>query len=246
MELYLIRHAQSQNNYHDMMGEYKKRVEDPALSEMGLKQADALGRHVCEGINPDWAAEGKYFRDPASLQKRGYEFTQLYCSPMRRTLQTARPIAEATGLQPKLWVALHEHGGIYLEHDDERGTVGYPGMNRDQIAAEFPNYELTDDITEHGWWTGANEHISEAAARAIKVARQLRQLAEEGPNEKIAVVSHGTFISLIVKALANQLLSDDLWFLSYNTGITRLDFVDGRIRFWYFNRVDHLPLELMT
>ena len=84
MQLFLIRHAQSQNN---ALPE-EQRVEDPGLTELGHRQAELLA---------DWV--------PA------LNLTRLITSPFRRTLLTTEPIRRATSLIPEVRVDLHEQGG---------------------------------------------------------------------------------------------------------------------------------------
>jgi broad specificity phosphatase PhoE len=246
MELYLIRHAQSQNNA-TLINDPKDRVSDPTLTDIGHLQAQALGRHLREGFNPDRIVDAQVGRDPNARTLRGFQIDRLYCSPMHRTLQTAWHIQQATGLTPHLWVDIHEHGGIFLEYSDERGIIGYPGKSRDEIASEFPGYVLSDAITDKGWWTGGQEDITSAYGRAMRVAEQLGQMAKDEPDGHIAIVTHGTFMAALLKALLNQLPSDALWYSHYNTAITRVDMRPDGFR-WVrsMNRVDHLSPDLIT
>ena len=55
-------------------------------------------------------------------------------------------------LAPEIWVDIHENGGIYLDHGDERGKVGYPGQTRAEIAARFPTIIAPKEVGENGWW----------------------------------------------------------------------------------------------
>lgn len=246
MQLYLIRHAQSQNNA-TMLYDEKDRHSDPEITELGHRQAEALGRHLRDGVNPDAIIDAQIARSPSASTLRGFEIDRLYCSPMHRTLQTASHIQRATGLTPHVWVDIHEHGGIYLEYEDERGIVSFPGKTRAEIAAEYPDYVLSDDITEDGWWGGGMESIAAAYGRAIRVAEQLDHMATNEPDVRIAIVTHGTFMAALLKALFNQLPSDGLWYSHFNTAITRVD-VHPNKRRWLraLNRVDHLTPDLLT
>jgi broad specificity phosphatase PhoE len=246
MELYLIRHAQSTNNAIEFM-DPKARVSDPPLTELGHRQARALADYLKSGFNPDLIVERLNKQLPDARDVMGYQFDQLFCSPMHRSLQTTFPIAQALGLTPQVWVEIHEHGGIFLEHEDERGVVGYPGKTRAEILQEFPGYVLTEEITDEGWWTGAMEDITEAYGRAIKIAFDLRKKAQDEPTARVALVSHGTFMAALLKALLNTLPSRNQWFWHYNTAFTRVDFTeDGSVVVRYVNRVHHLTPELVT
>jgi 2,3-bisphosphoglycerate-dependent phosphoglycerate mutase len=241
MELYLIRHAQSTNN---ALAEQRDRVCDPPLTELGQHQAEIVAQHVANGLTPELSKNGSV-EATHSDQRRGYGITHLYCSPMIRALQTAQPIGQALDIAPEVWVDIHEQGGIFLDHGEARGVVGYPGKNRAEILAEFPHYRLPDDITEEGWWNNGYEDWPACQGRAIKVARQLREWADS--DRRIALVSHGGFIDTLLKALFDQLPSRHLWYHHYYTAITRVDFRQtGRLGLRFMNRIDHLPPKLIS
>lgn len=71
MRIILIRHGQTDANKE---GRFQG-ASDAPLNEMGLSQAQALGRHLC-----------------------GQALVAVYSSPQTRAMQTATPIAEAKGL----------------------------------------------------------------------------------------------------------------------------------------------------
>ncbi len=243
MELYLIRHGQSTNN---ALADMKVRACDPLLTELGQQQAKIVAQHLTNGLTPELSKNGSV-EATHSEQSRGYGITRLYCSAMKRALQTAKPISEALGMAPEVWLDIHEKGGIYLNHGEEKGRVGYPGLTRSEILAEFPAYQLPDEITEEGWWNNGYEDWPTCQGRAIKVAGQLREWANNDGDERIGLVSHGGFIDALLKALCDQLPSRHLWYHHYNTAITRVDFWEnGRLGLRYLNRIDHLPAELIS
>ena len=241
MELYLIRHAQSANN---ALSDARERVCDPALTELGLRQARLVAEHLANGLNPEllaWSPDG----GGSNHSRRGYDITRLYCSPMMRALQTAQPIGQVLGLTPEVWVDIHEQGGIFLDHGEAGGVVGYPGKTRPEILAEFPGYSLPEEVTDQGWWKWGYEEMSVCHGRAIRVAEELGQRA--AGDERIAIVTHGGFMDALLKALFNQLPAYFLFYYHYNTAITRVDFrSDGRLDFRYLNRVTHLPPDAIS
>ncbi|HLU11061.1 MAG TPA: histidine phosphatase family protein [Oceanobacillus sp.] len=241
MELYIIRHGQSTNN---ALEDPSKREVDSPLTELGRRQAELLAAYLADGRNRDrWVDPATGYSRP---DEEGFGITHLYCSAMYRSLQTTQPIARALGIQPEVWIDIHEHGGMYLEQPD--GIVGFPGKTRSEILSEFPDYILPDVITDAGWWKQENgqESLAMAQGRAIKVAGELRRRANTP--ERIAIVSHGTFIDALLKALLNQLPSRQFFFLHYNTAITRIDFSGDRERMLvrYINRTAHLPPDLVS
>jgi len=241
MLLYIIRHAQSTNN---ALADPRDRDRDPTLTELGERQADILARHLAvnvELVPPGGATNGR--------NRPGYHFTRLYCSPMWRALQTADAIGQALGLAPEVRTDIHEQGGIYLDHWDGRGPIGYSGKTRQEIQSVFPHYVLPEEITEGGWWNRDFEDWSACHERAIRVAAELRKWADgdqEG-GERVAIVSHGGFVDALLKALFNQAADRGVFYYHYNTAISRIDFrEDGRLSVRYLNRVDHLPPDLIS
>lgn len=244
MELYIVRHAQSINN---ALVDQRDRVCDPTLTELGRRQAELVARHLAGGVNLEQSV-GVSEEDTSVHRRLGYGINRLYCSAMHRALLTARPIAQALGLRPQVWLDIHEHGGIFLDHGEAGGLVGYPGKTRTEVLAEFPGYILPAALTDEGWWRGVTEDWPACQARAIRVAGELRQMTRQANHdERVVIVSHGGFIDALLKALLNQLPGSQVIFHHYNTAITRLDFrSDGRLDIRYLNRVPHLPPELVS
>jgi 2,3-bisphosphoglycerate-dependent phosphoglycerate mutase len=246
MELYIIRHGQSVNNA--LMEDARLRVHDPELTEIGHQQAERVARYLAQSTNLEDLVHIPV-NDVARQNGHRHRITHLYCSAMHRALQTARPIGQAVGLKPEIWLEIHEHGGIYLEK--EGVITGHGGRTRTEIVAEFPDYVLPEAITEEGWWRSESgvEDITYCQARALRVAAELRTRAadEMTRHDVVALVSHGTFIDKLLKALLNNLPGDYHYYSHYNTGITRLDFLDDEtVILRCVNRVEHLPPELVT
>jgi broad specificity phosphatase PhoE len=244
MELYLIRHGQSSNN---ALANMNDRTSDPDLTDLGRQQAQLVAQHLAQGISAEEICTNGVENTHAS-PKRGFGITKLYCSAMHRALQTCQPISQALGLTAQVWVDIHEKGGIYLDHGQEKGRVGYPGLTRSEILAGFPDYHLPDEITIDGWWNNGYEDWPVCQGRAIKVVHQLRDWADNGRgDERIALVSHGGFMDALLKALCDQLPSKHIWYHHFNTALTRVDFRDnGGLSLRYLNRIDHLPPECIS
>jgi broad specificity phosphatase PhoE len=174
---------------------------------------------------------------------------RLYVSPMLRALQTAQPISRALGLAPEVWVDIHEHGGVFTGNPEMGNVVGYTGLTRAEIAAQFPSYRVADGIGAEGWWVGGYEEMDICYARACRVAERLYALAAEYENATIALVTHGTFLDTLMHALfvPNEPYGNRVHFSHLNTAVSRLDFGKGRrVALRYMNRTDHLPVELIT
>ena len=119
MRLYFIRHGQSENNaLYENTGSDLGRVDDPRLTSVGIRQAEATARYVSSSVDPvDRNRSG-----------RNFGFTHLYCSPMYRAIATGKYIAEALNLPLVVLKDWHETGGIFLE-DKQMGTfIHRPGL----------------------------------------------------------------------------------------------------------------------
>ena len=240
MELLIIRHAQSYNN---TLADQSLRVVDPPLTDVGRQQAQLVAEFVAHGQDSDPHPPGLA---GFSANGRGLAITRLYCSAMLRALDTACAIAGATGLKPRVWVDIHEEGGMWLDHG-EGGVLGYPGMTRGEIMEQFPQCVIPETITDQGWWTAGQEELAPFRARAERVAAELRGMAATAPDERIAIVTHGGFGAQLIKAIFSVPADANLFFYHNNTGISKVRYrPDGRISMRYQNRLNHLPPELVT
>jgi len=182
MELYLIRHAQSENNARPTA----LRVEDPGLTSVGHKQAELLGQWVC-----------------------GLSLTHVYTSAFLRTLLTSSYIYRSTGIAPQVRAELHEVGGCVAGNTPGQMT-GRPGMNRPQVEQQFPGYEFPDDLPEEGWWRSQPYEPHENAL--LRARNLLQRTLDEfaGTNARIAYVMHADFKSLFIEQFHTGLL-DTPW-----------------------------------
>ncbi|MGC8780008.1 MAG: histidine phosphatase family protein [Anaerolineae bacterium] len=241
MDLYIIRHAQSYNN---ALSDERERVCDPDLTDLGRQQAELLAMHLATGrdLHPQ---PTRPWNTTFSANGHGYGIQRLFTSAMRRALQTARPIGLALGLQPEVWLDIHEHGGIWLDHGPDVGILGHGGITRAELMAEFPHYAVPAGITEEGWWRGGQESLEAAAERARRVAATL---CSWGPcDEKIAIITHGAFATLLLRALLGEPVLQPVYYHLDNASISLIRFrANGEISVRYLNRLDHLPADLIT
>ena len=221
MQLYLIRHAESENNARPIY----QRVEDPPLTAVGRLQAEHLA---------DWVQTLK--------------FDVLISSPVRRALQTTRRIFERTGQHVQVWDNVFEEGGIYRGHGPDAHEGG-PGLSRDEVIQHVTDdpraCTLDPSIGDSGWWGRHRESSEEAIARASVVAGRLA--ATFGREKRIVVaVIHADF----KRKMLDELIGDDvdprLFGRLRNTGITKLDLERGKWQLDWFNSVSHLPAKLIT
>ncbi len=168
---------------------------------------------------------------------------------MRRTLQTAAPIANSTGLPARVFTGLHEWGGVWEERD---GAIShFPGLGRSEMSEIIPEIELPDDVLEEGWWSG--DHDTSTFEAALALSRQnayefLEYLEHQYPDEtQIAIVTHGGYGSnLIEAALGLDMHPETARFVLNNTGHALIE-LDGRHGLMHWNnRIDHLTHDLIT
>jgi len=223
MRLYFIRHAQSANN---SLPE-RLRVEDPAITPLGHRQAAALAA------------------DFESRQAR-HQIRHLITSPFRRALETAEHLRAHMKLSAEVWVDLHEQGGCYSGYQPWL-YQGRPGMSRNEIERHFPWYRVEESIGDDGWWASKEYESAEAAgARARRLWQRICQL-HDGDGGAVAFITHADFKSLLMKELARLgNWPTDPWNGIWNTAVTIVDVSSGPPQLVDFNSVSHLDQELLS
>jgi len=229
MELYLVRHAQSYNNH---VADATKRQHDPPLTELGERQAYRVGHYLAHEAS----------KCPITRERPtdGFGLNRLYCSAHFRCLKTADYIARHTGLDPEIWVDVHEEMGIYLD-----GVDVLPGMTPAEIREQFPRVKVPDDMPVDGWWNRPVEQKHEWEARAARVAKILREEMAH-LDERIAIVTHGGFIRDLLSELITGGPRSGEAFVTQNTSVHRIDFTADSVLVRYLNRVEHLPAKLVS
>lgn len=246
MRVYFIRHAQSSNNALLYEEANTARSHDPTLTETGVRQAERLGAYLATQPEMPTGTFGQE-RNPDDMS---YCFTHLYCSAMHRAMHTATIIGRALNMRPVVWREMHEVGGIYLD-ETETLSRGLPGLTRAEMLLHFPDVDVEDDaVSETGWWPveKGRESWDEAKLRAKQMAAALTARAATNPRDRVAIVTHGAFMSLVMQWLLHSNMSVALYYAHYNTGISRLDFNTewDSTRLHYLNRLEHLAPEERT
>ncbi len=247
MQLYMIRHCQSENNaMWAKLGDSTGRVDDPLLTEIGRKQAQLLGRFVATA-DPDVT-----LNDHDHHNRRGFGITYLYSSLMVRAIQTGLAIAATTGVPLVGWEEIHETGGIFLGDPESGERNGLPGKDRAFFEMQYPDLVLPDTMNPDGWW---NRPFEEKPAIKLRAQTFVRQLWDRhgGTDDCVAIVTHGGFSQAILTQLLGlhyPLYESDLerpvWFRFNNGSISRIDFHEDYAMVAYLNRVDYLSAELIT
>ncbi len=219
MQLYLIRHAESENNARPAY----QRVEDPSITPVGRLQAEALAQ---------WA--------------RSLTIDVLITSPFRRSLQTSRMVLESSKpTKALIWHNVFERGGCYLGYGDNN-IQPRPGLGRSVIMNELPLAVLDETITEEGWWVGKQKETDEETElRADNVINRLIETFGDSGKNIIAVL-HADFIRTMLAQMLHPAADANQFGPLRNTGITKVDFNGQRWRLDWLNSVSHLPVKLIT
>jgi probable phosphoglycerate mutase len=203
IEVVLVRHGASEAAVDGEAFELLEGQADPALSEDGERQA---------------------LMAAAAIARE--EIEALYITPLRRTAQTAAPIAALTGLEP---VVLPELREVHLGELDG-GAFRIAVARRDPLVAEVFAKERWDVIP------GAESAEGFAARTRAGLARILEGLQ---PGATVAAVVHGGVIGELCRQCSD---SRPFAFVHADNGsFTRLAVLpDGRRWVRTFNEGGHL------
>ncbi len=219
LHLYLIRHAESENNARPE----HERVEDPAITQRGELQAAHLAK---------WLAQM-----PLNL---------IVVSPFRRALQTVRPILSHKSIPIEVSIDIVERGGCYRgwQQDNWSGAAGFAP---DEIISLVPDANVDPRITSSGWWTSKpRESDADALRRACNFKTHL-ETHHAPQHAHLAVITHAEFQRLLmVELLRSQGIAGNHWGAICNAGITHLTYQDHHWQLQWLNSVSHLPHDLVT
>ena len=158
--IYLVRHGATTLSAEDAFAGST----DVELSAEGRRQAQLLAERMAHD-----------------------EICAAYCSPMHRTVDTARIVAGQFGLEPQLRDGLRE-----LSHGH------WEGMRRADVEAQFPDEYTSWEADPFTFAPEGGESGLSVMARALPVIREV-VVAHAGQN--VLVVSHKATIRLIISSL---------------------------------------------
>ena len=240
MQLFFIRHAQSENNaLWTKTRSNSGRSDDPDVTEIGLMQA----RCLAEKLNSQPQTTPRLGEDPSNAH--GFHITHLYSSLMLRALTTAHIVAEVIDKPILGLVDIHEGGGVYHEDEENLEFIGLPGKRPGELQKAFPRLVLAKDLNENGWWNRPFEPFEDRIPRAKRVFEWL--LERHGSHEhKVAFISHAAFYNYFLSSIMGSSQRLPAWFELNNCGITKIEFQKNEVRLIYCNRIDHLTPDLIS
>ncbi|WP_103936773.1 histidine phosphatase family protein [Thermomonospora echinospora] len=174
--------------------------------------------------DPELAPEGREQAVQVCRRLAGEHIDAVYVSSLRRTSQTAEPLARALGLVSRVEPDLREvHLGSW-----EGGLFRVKVAENDPVALRLFAEERWDVIP------GAEE----AEAFARRVRQVIDRLAAAHAGQRLAVFTHGAFIA---QALALAARSRPFAFLGAdNASISHLVVLDGRWTVRRYNDTAHI------
>lgn len=152
MELFVIRHGESVTNTS------KTLLADGGLTELGRAQAAAMAACMAEA-----------------------KLDRIFCSPLMRAIETAQPLARATGLPVEVWLDAHE-----LWTGD-----GFRGPTTEQLSEMYPEIRFPAGTSADplGWHCPGGETSQSGLERARLLLERLR--GQCGADGRVALVAHG-------------------------------------------------------
>lgn len=184
--LYITRHGETLWNVEGRLQGHL----DSELSELGREQVRLLGVRVGE-LGP----------------------TVLYTSDLGRALATARAIAEASKLEPRLDARLRErHLGVF-----QGFTAAQIRLTHAHAWREFQKRD-PDFVIPGG---------ESARQRTQRTLAALRDIAERHPGQSIVVVGHGGTLDSIYRASTGLELGTRKSLVMANASLNTVDYRDG-------------------
>lgn len=182
-DLLLLRHGQSEAYVDGSPFPLVDGQGDPPLSALGVEQASRL-----------------------SVRLAGAGIKAIYVTPLRRTAQTAAPLAQQLGLDLRVEAGLRE---VFLGEWEG-------GEFRKQVAQNHPISQQM--FSEERWDVIPGAESSEALARRVRDA--IVRLTAAHPGERVAAFTHG---GVIGQALALAARSRPFAFIgAENASISRV------------------------
>ncbi len=195
----LVRHGQTEWN---RVERFRGRI-DIALNETGLAQAEALAQRLAD--------------EP---------LTAIYSSPLKRAVETARPIAERLGLPVQPLASIIDiNYGRWQGHSPAEVAEIYPELHR--LWRSEPHRVALPD----------GESLDEVRARTMAA---LEDIAARHEGETVLVVAHQVVNKVLVCAMLG-LDNSRFWRMQQDNGCLNIfDYEDGDFTAVLINDTCHL------
>lgn len=197
--VFLVRHGQTESN---ITGYFVGRSNED-ISEVGYTQVRNL-----------------------SSRLTGLSIASIYTSPLQRTLNTARLLAEPHKLEP-----------VVLDDLIEIGLGDWQGLHRDEISQKWPDIWRQSRIDPSDVALPNGESFQQVTERAV---RAFTQIVAENANQQALAVTH----DVVIRVLAAHVLGTSNSVYRHmeinNASLTIIRVEDSRTRLVTLNDTAHL------
>jgi probable phosphoglycerate mutase len=172
------------------------------------------------------ASEGRWQARQLARRLHGLDLAALYCSPRRRTKETAAIVGQPHGLEPQVERGL-----------DELDLSRWEGLSAAEIEAREPEaWQIWCENPARMALPGL-EPFEELQ---LRVRRFLQRFRKEHPDASVAAVTHDGIVRVAVLEELGVSLEHYRAIPVNNTGLTILDMAEERTYVRGLNDVGHL------
>jgi len=197
--LLLVRHGQTESN---ITGYFMGRSNED-ISELGYTQVRSLSSRLTE-----------------------FPIASVYTSPLKRTLNTARLLAEPHKLEPEV-----------LDDLIEIGLGDWEGLHRDEISGKWPEIWRQSRIDPSDITLPNGESFQQVTERAV---RAFTQMVAGNTGQHVLAVTHDAVIRVLVAHVLGTSNSIYRRLEINNASLSIIRAEDGRARLLTLNDTAHL------
>lgn len=138
----------------------------------------------CGSLDPELTGEGMEMAEAFAKAYKSFPWTAVFCSPLRRTVATAKPLCDAIGMEMQLRDGLKEI------------TYGkWEGLSAEEVSLQFHD-DYIRYLADPGW------NAPTGGERAVDIAQRSSSVLEEIEHRyktgNILVVSHKATIRIML------------------------------------------------
>ncbi|KYC40365.1 phosphoglycerate mutase [Scytonema hofmannii PCC 7110] len=141
----------------------------------------------CGSIDPELTTDGLSMAKSFADSYKSTPWKAIFCSPMERTVATAKPLCDAIGMEPELRDGLKEINYGKWE-----------GKSPETVSSEFHD-DYIRWLADPAWYAPTGGEMAVAiASRSTQVIEEIKQLYSEG---NVLIVSHKATIRIMLCSL---------------------------------------------
>ncbi len=141
----------------------------------------------CGSIDPELTTDGLSMAKSFADSYKSTPWKAIFCSPMERTVATAKPLCDAIGMEPELRDGLKEINYGKWE-----------GKSPETVSSEFHD-DYIRWLADPAWYAPTGGEMAVAiASRSTQVIEEIKQRYSEG---NVLIVSHKATIRIMLCSL---------------------------------------------